>query len=147
MHQRWYSIGSQINRLFDCYEGKFSHSLGRFRNNVAGAILLALSCYWSFLCFISGRDPHSRHLQCHGEGFINAKTGEGRFASPFTLTFPQTQELQRSVRRLCYQYCPLLNSPLDVLILIFAPLFRGRFDRSAVTIPLLRRGVFYSPLL
>ena len=126
---------------------EFSHGLGRFRNNVAGAILLALSCYWSFLCFISGRDPHSRHLQCHGEGFINAKTGEGRFASPFTLTFPQTRELQRSVRRLCYQDCPLLNSPLDVLILIFAPLFRGRFDRSAVTIPLLCRGVFYSPLL
>jgi hypothetical protein len=115
---------------------------GRFRNNVAGAILLALSCYWSFLCFISGRDPHSRHLQCHGEGFINAKTGEGRFASPFTLTFPQTRELQRSVRRLCYQDCPLLNSPLGVLILLFAALFRGRFDRSAVTIPLLRRGVF-----
>lgn len=133
-----------MNRLFDCYGIKFSHSLGPFSQQRCWRYLaiIALSCYWSFLCFILGRGPHSRHLQCHGEGFINTKTGEGRFSSPFTLTFPQTRELQRSVRRLCCQDCPLLNSPLGVLILIFAPLFRARFDRSAVTMPLLRRGFF-----
>ncbi|SRR5260370_27339698 len=35
MHSRHYSIGYEINRLFQCYNKKFSHSLGNFRN-VAG---------------------------------------------------------------------------------------------------------------
>jgi hypothetical protein len=139
-----------MNRLFDCYGIKFSHSLGPFSQQRCWRYLaiIALSCYWSFLCFILGRDPHSRHLQCHGEGFINTKTGEGRFSSPFTLTFPQTRELQRSVRRLCCQDCPLLNSPLGVLILIF---FRPAVSRQIRPL----RGhnsapssrVFYSSLL
>src|SRR5271165_4521968 len=42
MHRGHYSIVRIMNRLFDCYDEKFSHSLSRFRNTYLEVAILRL---------------------------------------------------------------------------------------------------------